>query len=89
MRGGVNEVWPGWARGSNPVRARGLRNDGKHLDPSGSASLRGGAKEGDLGRIVQSGGTLQARCEVEAATQVLEHFRGGELTHSVQPFVSG
>jgi len=80
QRGGVNEGWPGWAKGSNPRRARGLRNDRKHLDPSGSAPLRGGAKEEDLGRIVQSGGTLQARCKVETATQVLERFRGGELT---------
>jgi len=89
QRGGVNEGWPGWVRGSDPNRARGLRSDGKHLDPSGSAPLRGGAKEEGLGRSVTSGGCLQPCCNGETATQVLEHFRGGELTCKREALRSG
>jgi len=89
MRGGVNEGWPGWARGSNPVRARGFRNGGKHLDPSGSAPLRGGAKEGDLGRIVQSGGSLQTRCKVERRHRCSSTFEEGSSRIACSPSSRG
>jgi hypothetical protein len=89
MRGGVNEGWPGWARGSNPVRARGFRNGGKHLGPSGSAPLRGGAKEGDLGRIVQSGGSLQTRCKVERRHRCSSTFEEGSSRIACSPSSRG
>jgi len=89
MRGGVNEGWLGWANGSNPVRAarapkrrKAPRSFGQRL-PSRGGERRGSRPHRPEWR--EPPDPLQSR----AATQVLERFRGGELTHSVQPFVSG
>jgi hypothetical protein len=89
MRGGVNEGWPGWASGSNPVRARGLRNGGKHLDPSGSASLRGEAKEGDLGRNVRVAGDSRPAAKSRRRHRCSSTFEEGSSRIACSPSSRG